>query len=503
MKTQILQLEPHDDIISARDKMGWSQTSRILLAWPERGRVLARRLDLELLLRHSQILGAQLALVTRDPDVRYHARQLGIHVFKNVHQAQNTRWKRPNRRKISRLREALEARQNLATPQVQSAPFAALSPPARLGFFSIGVLAFFSITAVLFPSADISLQPETRTQTITIPVEASAAVERANLSGLIPIRTVSVVVEGRESLVPTGRVDVPGQRAAGEVRFTNLTDREIPIPTGTVVSTTGSSVRFATGRAGRVPAGAGEIIELPVTALAPGSRSNTLAGRINAIQGNLGLSLSVTNPRPIRGGTDHSTLAASPLDRRRLANRLLASLQQSARQEIQSLLETNDLLLTPSPELVETIEETYDPAGDQPANRLTLTMQAAFEARIISGADLQQLAEAALDANLPPGYAPEPATIKIEPSFHPAIQSEPTVELEINASRALRARLAEAQAVPAVLGLPPARAAQRLLAALPLSRPPRIDLTPSWWPRLPLLPFRINIIVEQPNHPSQ
>jgi hypothetical protein len=36
MKTQIIQLESHDDIISIRDKMGWSQTSRILLVWPEK-----------------------------------------------------------------------------------------------------------------------------------------------------------------------------------------------------------------------------------------------------------------------------------------------------------------------------------------------------------------------------------------------------------------------------------------------------------------------------------
>ena len=92
MKTQILQLEPHDDVISARDKMGWGQTARVLLVWPNRGQILTRRVDLELLLRHSRSLGGQLALVTRDPDVRYHAKRIGIHVFKSVRQAQHTRW---------------------------------------------------------------------------------------------------------------------------------------------------------------------------------------------------------------------------------------------------------------------------------------------------------------------------------------------------------------------------------------------------------------------------
>jgi hypothetical protein len=70
MKTQVLQLDPHDDIISTRDKLGWKQTGRILLVWPRKGHVLTRRLDLVLLARHTASLGAQLALITRDPQVR-------------------------------------------------------------------------------------------------------------------------------------------------------------------------------------------------------------------------------------------------------------------------------------------------------------------------------------------------------------------------------------------------------------------------------------------------
>ena len=35
MKEQILHLDAHDDFISARDKMGWAQTGRVLLVWPD------------------------------------------------------------------------------------------------------------------------------------------------------------------------------------------------------------------------------------------------------------------------------------------------------------------------------------------------------------------------------------------------------------------------------------------------------------------------------------
>lgn len=34
MKTQILQVEAHDDVISILDKIGWIQTERVLLVLP-------------------------------------------------------------------------------------------------------------------------------------------------------------------------------------------------------------------------------------------------------------------------------------------------------------------------------------------------------------------------------------------------------------------------------------------------------------------------------------
>ena len=97
MKTYILRLEPHDDLVSTRDKMGWAKDSRILLVWPEKHRLLNRRLDLILLQRHSRTLGSQLALVTRDPEVHYFAPRLGIPVFRSLHKAQGQHWRVPRR----------------------------------------------------------------------------------------------------------------------------------------------------------------------------------------------------------------------------------------------------------------------------------------------------------------------------------------------------------------------------------------------------------------------
>src|SRR5512143_2929590 len=90
MKTQIITLESHDDLISVRDRMSWAKTPRILLVWPKYEKVLQR---------HALSLGAQLGLVTRAHRVRQDAEALKIPVFESTGQAQRVAWPKPRRRK--------------------------------------------------------------------------------------------------------------------------------------------------------------------------------------------------------------------------------------------------------------------------------------------------------------------------------------------------------------------------------------------------------------------
>ena len=60
MKTQIITLESHDDLISVRDRMSWAKTPRILLVWPKYEKVTLRQVDLKVLQRHASALGTHL-----------------------------------------------------------------------------------------------------------------------------------------------------------------------------------------------------------------------------------------------------------------------------------------------------------------------------------------------------------------------------------------------------------------------------------------------------------
>lgn len=500
MKTQILQLESHDDAISTRDKLAWSQTGRVLLVWPSRGRVLVRRLDLVLLLRQCRAFGVQLALVTDDPDVRYNARQLGISTFQTVRQAQQSRWLRPMRRKSLRKLTQIDPAERAEIRQylIESAPHRQIpsksSPQAyRFVFFVLGLLAVLSIGAVFYPKAEIQLTPIRQVQTIELTVQASPETSQVNLSGMLPARAISVIVEGQDTLETTGSAQIPQHPASGQVIFTNLTDQPLDIPAGTVVGAPGSLMRFATDRSGQVDAGPGMTIALPVTALTPGGRGNLPSDSIQAIEGQLGTSLTVTNPQPTSGGKDQTIPAPAPLDQTRLYNQLAQVIQSKASAEIQALLSPGDILLSPEPKLARTVQKIFDPTGAEPASQLNLTLRQEYQASTVSREDLEQLVTGVLEANLPQGYTPLPGTLEIQHLTTSRSEADGTATWRLRASRTLQAKLIESQVISLSLGQSLSHARQKLVETMDLSSPPKIHLTPGWWPRLPLVPFRIAV----------
>ena len=241
MKTHIINLEPHDDIISTRDKMKWAKASRIVLVWPRRSKLLYRRIDLVLLKRHSDSLGSQLAFVTQDTEVRYHAPRLGIPVYRTLKRAQGAHWRLP-RRFRDQESEELNDKKNVIKYSTErlfterpNRKSKYLNPLTRVLFFTLGVLAFLSIAASLYPSAEIRLNPLLRLQTATIEITADPHVEVINISGTVPARNISVIVEGRSNLSASGSITLPDQPAIGYAQFTNLTDESILIPAGTTI----------------------------------------------------------------------------------------------------------------------------------------------------------------------------------------------------------------------------------------------------------------------------
>jgi hypothetical protein len=490
MKTTLIHLESHDNLVSIRDRMSWAKTPRILLVWPRRGRVDVRPLDLTLLRRHARTLGAELGLVSRDSGIWWAAREQKIPCFRTTKLAQAKAWQT-----ASRFDFPQPSRPNLRAlrADLPGDPYR-LNLPARLGVFGVAVLAVLLLLMLFLPSAEIYIIPPIREQAVTLPVVARADTTQVYLSGEIPIRVWTVEVEASASAPATGQANLPGQKAEVLLEFRNLADESITVPAGTIVLTRETVPQsFETLSQVVVPVDGDGPVTVRARALVGGLAGNVPAEAISAFQSPLGLSLAVRNPEPASGGSDLRGSIATDQDRERLKADLLKKLSQQARAQISAELNPGDLLLDDSVKLVEILHEQFDLPPGAPADTLSLSLRARFEAVYAAEADLRQLAVFALDAALPPGYASRPATLTVKPASPPVWDDDGLARWQLQAARSIQLQVAPAEALTLVQGRTPRQAASLLTERFDLALPPpKITARPVWWPWLPMLPFRIS-----------
>jgi hypothetical protein len=216
----------------------------------------------------------------------------------------------------------------------------------RAGFFALGVLAVLTVAILFLPRTSIKLTPVSQTQLVTIPVSANPGTESVYISGSVPAHQTSLLVTATQTMAITSQGAVPNDKAEGIARFTNLTQNDLTIPAGTIVYTPGTDpLKFQTVNLTHLPGGSKKFVEVPIAAVEAGSSGNVAAGAIQAIEGSLALSASVTNPNPTTGGTDLSATEALDADRQHLHDTVMAALEQQAQQEISASIGAHDLLV--------------------------------------------------------------------------------------------------------------------------------------------------------------
>lgn len=493
MKTQIIALESHDDLISVRDRMSWAKSPRILLVWPKYEKVTLRPVDLRALQQHARYLGADLGLVTRRGDVRRDAQGFGIPVFESTAAAQRDIWPARRPSKSSRPRKPRDLRTMKAKAEVREADWKS-SPAVRVGFFSIGVLAVLAVAALFIPRAVIKLTPVSHQQNVIITVLAAKSNQSVLITGSVPSHSISVNVTSSQSAQISSQSSIPQTKATGIARFKNLTQGDVSIPAGTVVYSVGpTTVRFITMNDTHLIGTANAFVDVPITAEQAGAIGNLPADSIQAVEGSIGLSASVTNPQPTIDGSDLVTTAPSDDDRKRVHDVLVSLLQAQAQKQIEASIGPKDLLLTNTLQMGQVLTETYDPPAGKAGSLLTLTMNVEYSAQYVTADDLTQLAHIVLNASVPDGYVPDSNSLTFNVAGVPTLDQSGAEQFDLQMERTLIRQINVSQATAMVRGVSPKAAVQILQSNLPLAAAPQIDLSPSWWPWMPLIPFRIEV----------
>ncbi len=504
MKDHILHLHANDDFASARDKIGWAQAERVVLVWPPRGQPLSRRLDLVLLQRHADRLGARLGFVTDDPFVADLAADLGIPIFSSVEASHLERWAY---RRPAALPPRPEPPADLAPPPDSDlAGFVwpgwvygllRLEPVGRALVFLVALVAVVALALYTLPSATITLAPAS--QTVRAPIEIVADPSQPQpdaVKRIIPARVVEIRVRTSVSALTSGLQEQPSTRATGAVAFTNRRASPVTIPKGTVVRTTGgATVRFATTQLAITAAEQGGSVTVPIEALDPGPLGNVDAEKINAVDGPIAFDLFVVNPEPTSGGAVLTVAAVTEADQAALREQALDQLRQQALAAMQGQIGENEFLAPDTLRVVGAPQETFSHFVGEKADTLTLDMQATMSATAVNERGAQTVAFRALDDAVAAGAALIAGSETY--SRQTTLESDPSgrVTFSVVATGREAPLVDPARVRRLVQGRKPPDARAHLQAAYDLASPPSITFWPDWLGRLPWFAARIQVEV--------
>lgn len=516
---QVLRLEGDEDIHAVRMIISRAQTERLLLDVPRGHTAFRSIVRLKLLARQAHANGVQLALVSRDPEIREQAREIALPVFRSVGKAQKAgTWKQPSEEALTPRRQlrgngdtdwesyqgtnllseaplewqrgresVLARREQIGAPANWADRFALMG-------LVIGVVIVVLIGAVLIvPSARITLIPAQ--QNITAEFEATADLD-AGIVGLsenrVPAERHTVTVEGRAQTATSGRKDVPDQPATGEVVFVNLLPQDVPIPEGTIVSTSAAvPVRFRTTEEVTIPAD--ERATAPIEALNPGPSGNVGALLINRVQGPASTAVRVFNPDATQGGTVKQAQTVTAADKDQLREQLSQRLVQEGRTVLEERV-PEGFLLIPETVQFEPVTESFDKLVGEQADVLSLLYRLRVSGRIVSEEDLERIGRRTLRQRVPSDQTLLEEGQRTELMAGEQIDEE-QVQITAVAHGIVAAEIPGGRVQELARGQPVEEAQAALMERLPLAATPAIEVTPSWWPRMPYLPLRIFVRV--------
>jgi hypothetical protein len=136
--------------------------------------------------------------------------------------------------------------------------------------------------------------------------------------------------------------------------------------------------------------------------------------------------------------------------------------------------------------------ETYFPAENQPGKTISLTMELNCTGGAVNTAGLTSSEPLAQGENVPVSF-------NALDGFEIIEQGDITIldgmaHWDITVERTLQAQIDPIDVMQLCLGRKPGEAVQSLETNLFLSGKPNITLTPTWWPWMPVIPFRITIL---------
>ena len=492
MKTHVIQLSAHDDYHSVRDQMTWAKSARILLVLPKKGNILESKLDLVMLERQANDLGSQIALVTDDEIITGNADVLKIPVFETIKEAQRQNWKTARKRKTyTSGKKRLDPR-SINPGQFRSIDLIGKQNSwLRVGIFGVGVISLLILLFFLFPSAEIILYPEKRNQEMQFILIPDPKIHESNITGRVPAKRIKVTVVQKKTGKSTGSILVGEVPSTGILTVSNLTDKEVTIPEGTIFMTLADPVkRYKSTRPIKLAGVIGKKGQVPIQALIPGVIGNSAVGTIHGVEGEIGLSIEVINNEDLQNGSDRLNPTPTEADVQMIKLALRSEMDEIAIKDLQKESGEGFKVFPESIRFERIIQENQDPHAGVPSDNFKIEMKAEYSGLVVDEKDIQDVAGKIMDASLSEGFHPESGEIIVKDINSDKMEGNLNIQVE---------RILTADIFPdGIAQLAAGQKVDQVMKNLPkivrLSQPPRIEINPFSFGLMPFLAFRIKIL---------
>jgi len=497
MKTTLIQLDENDDILSIKDKMQWNPSKRILLIVPHNNKSIHRRIDLVSLQRVARKNGAQLALSTSQKYLHGLGKLTGVKVFSTVLAAQKQDWpdyfhevqkpESPTRNEVVKLKEYIADRKKGSQ----------LPNSRKILFFTLGTLAPIVLVLALIPHATITLHPAQTVQNLLLDFSASPAYLTPSVEGRIPAFVRILSLSTTDTIPTTGETSIPDQFASGAVRITNLTENGLYLPAHLRLNTGNSSnLQFQTLDAVSIPAGKGQFVDVPISALTAGKGGNLPPQSVTSIAGPYGSLLQVTNLTSTKGGTDIQVKAVSVNDFQLLKSQLSQKLQSDVLSQTKNSSSTIELIVPQSMEVVNETVSTNLETGD-PGDQLIMEMTGTYHFLFLNEDEIKQLVITYAAASIPPGYQQVTGSLhNSDPMISSFQVDDELIRGQIKIAQSIQGRVDNSGIVRAILGKTRKQAVKIIASSKSTDQTPKITLSPSFWFWMPIIPGQI--VLENP-----
>ncbi len=496
MKTTILPVTKSDDLYSIQDKLTWNKSGRVLLKLEGDNPLFLSRKELALLVRFAKSLGSQVGVISASRAIRVSSQRNGIPVFSSLREAQQKGWQQTKQNPLTKDEQRriihLSAIKKFTRPKRKELPFL-----VRIFIFLTAVCAVISLVVFFIPSVEIDIITEQSTQRLDVPIKAKVKLTEIDLAGTLPIQIHQLEQTLDDQIDCTGTVEVAVSKASGDLLIQNLTENELTIPQGTFFSSSKApELRFTSSESAILPAGINETIRISVAAVLPGVDSNLQANQIDAVEGDLGLFISVSNPQALTGGENLVSRSPTQSDLSKLRTRVISKLLAEANSAFSADFSAGEIYIPGTANIVKILEESNDPQIGQPSEVLHLSQKVILEGWFIRESDLRQVLasmldiqltenEQALDNELTFNATNKPIIHDVSVEWNYQVERITLQKVNINEIRQnlVGKGTEEIGAILASQGVQPDQARYRVF--------------PGWWKRVPFLESRIEVNVNE------